>query len=227
MAVNAEPRPESPPRPAALSRGLAWVVVRLRYLVVLAWAAGLVAATIFLPTLSEAGSGPLGGLVPRDSDAVEAAQRSAELFTVPIRSDIAIVERDAQGLSDDEQARVAERAAGIAQAEGEHPSGALFALPLINDHRVFPAAREDSTTAITWVFFDPSLGLRDQTERARDLALAGGTNDAFVGVTGAIPARLAEFDEINAALPYVELASILLIAGLLEQAAIGIEHPGK
>ena len=213
--MNAEPRPESPPRAAALSRGLAWVVVRLRYLVVLAWAAGLVAATIYLPTLSEAGSGPLGGLIPRGSDAVEAAQRSAELFTVPIRSEIAIVERDAQGLSDDEKARVAERAAGILQAEGEHPSGALFALPLINDHRVFPAAKEDSTTAITWVFFDPDLGLRDQTERAHDLALAGGPNDAFVGVTGAIPARLAEFDEIDAALPYVELASIVLIAVLL------------
>ena len=215
LSVTAEPVPESPHRPAALSRGLAWVTVRLRYLVIVAWAAGLVAATVYLPTLSEAGSGPLGGLVPRDSDAVEAAERSAELFPVPIRSDIAIVERDANGLSDDAQARVAERAAAIVRAEGEHPSGAQFALPVINDQRAFPAAKENSTTAITWLFFDPDIGLRDQTERARDLALAGGPNDAFVGVTGAIPARLTEFDEIDAALPYVELASIVVIALLL------------
>ena len=168
--MNPEPAPESPHRPAVLSRGLAWVTVRLRYLVVLAWAAGLVAATLYLPTLSEAGSGPLGGLVPRDSEAVAAAERSAELFPIPIRSDIAIVERDANGLSEDAQARVAERAAAIVRAEGEHPSGAQFALPVINDQRAFPAARESSTTAITWLIFDPSIGLRDQTERARDIA---------------------------------------------------------
>ena len=153
--------------------------------------------------------------MPRDSDAVEAAERSAELFPVPIRSDIAIVERDANGLSDDAQARVAERAAAIVRAEGEHPSGAQFALPLINDQRAFPAARENSTTAITWLFFDPDLGLRDQTERAGDLALAGGPNDAFVGVTGSIPARLAEFDAIDEALPLVEAATVGVIAILL------------
>jgi RND superfamily putative drug exporter len=192
-------------------------------LVLIAWAGAVVVATLYLPSLSEAGSAPLGGLVPRGADAVAAAERSAELFPVPIRSGIAIVERDEHGLSDDAKARVAERAADILQAEGEHASGARFALPLINDRRVFPAAREESTTAITWLVFDPELGLRDQTERARDLALAGGDNDAFVGVTGPIPARLAEFDEIDAALPYVEVATVVLVAVLL---AFTFRSPG-
>jgi RND superfamily putative drug exporter len=194
---------------------VAWVSVRLRWLVVLGWVGALVAATLYLPSLTEAGSAPLGGLVPRGADAVRAAERSAELFPVPIRSGIAIVERDEGGLSQDAQARVAERAAEVVQAEGAHPSGAIFAIPLVNDRRLIPSAREQSTTAITWLFFDPELGLRDQTERARELALAGGENDAFVGVTGAIPARLAEFDEIEDALPWVELATVILIAVLL------------
>src|SRR5688500_15842010 len=117
-------------RAGALTRALAWIGVRLRWLVVLAWVAGAAAATIYLPSLSEASSTPLGGLVPRDAEALAAAQRSAELFDVPIRAGIAIVERDPGGLSNAALARVAERAAEILAAEGNHASGARFALPL-------------------------------------------------------------------------------------------------
>jgi hypothetical protein len=50
-------------RPAS---GLAWLITKLRFLVVPAWVAGAVAATLLLPSLSEGDGAPLGGLITSD-----------------------------------------------------------------------------------------------------------------------------------------------------------------
>ena len=113
-----EPAPEIP-APGAPARALAWLAVRLRWLVVAAWAAGAVAAFMWLPSLSEAESAPLGGLVPKDAEALAVSERSREHFGVPIQSGLAIVERDPQGLSDEALQHLGERALAI--AEGAHP----------------------------------------------------------------------------------------------------------
>ena len=203
------------PAPGALARALAWFAVRLRWFVVAAWAAGAVAAFTWLPSLSEAESTPLGGLVPEDAEALAVSERSREHFGVPIQSGLAIVERDPQGLSDAALQHIGERAVAI--AEGEHPSGAIYALPLVNDPRIVPEAREQGTTAITWLGFPEEIGWTDQVAAAEAMAEASPVDDAggSAGVTGAVPARLAEFEAIEEGLPLVEIATVALIAILL------------
>ena len=202
---------------SALSRGFAAAVVRLRWLVVAAWIAGAAAATIWLPGLDVAGSQPLGGLIPKNAEALEAGRLSAELFPIPIRTEIALVEQRQSGLTEDEITGIGERAAAIDDAGGAHPSRAIYALPIVNDPRLFPEAREHGTTAITWLAFPLDEGLHAQGEWAEQIAAesevarAGGS----AGVTGSIPARLAEFDAIGEALPLVEAATVGVIAILL------------
>ena len=202
---------------SALSRGFASAVVRLRWLVLVAWIAGAAAATIWLPGLDAAGSQPLGGLIPKNAEALEAGRLSAELFPIPIRTEIALVERRQSGLTEDEVTGIGERAAAIDDAGGAHPSRALYALPIVNDPRLFPEAREQGTTAVTWLAFPLDEGLHAQREWAEQIAAESevGRAGGSVGVTGSIPARLAEFDAIDEALPLVEAATVGVIAILL------------
>ena len=117
---------------SALSRGFSSTVVRLRWLVVAAWIAGAAAATIWLPGLDVACQ-PLGGLIPKNAEALGPAVRSAELFPIPIRTEIALVERRQDGLTEDEITGIGERAAEIVDADGRTPSRALLRLPIVND----------------------------------------------------------------------------------------------
>ena len=190
------------------TRAFSQLVVRLRWLVVAAWIVGAVAATLYLPSLQEAESSRLSDLVPEDAEAVETGRRSAELFDVPVIAQTAVVQRDPDGLSAEAQARVAERAV---EAREQEDDGIAFALPLVNTLRLIPGAREDSTTAITFLFFEGETSIGDETSIARNWAAveAGQPDDALVGVTGSVPARLAEWEEIDSNLIWVTLATVL------------------
>jgi RND superfamily putative drug exporter len=197
-----------------LAQAFATIVVRLRWLVVVLWLAAAAAATLWLPSLQEAESASLSDLVPEDAEAVRAAERSTELFSVPLTAQTAVVQRDPQGLSEDAQTRVAERAV---TAREERSDGISFALPLVNTARLVPGSREDSTTAITFLFFEPGTSIGEETRIARDWAAreAGEPEDALVGVTGSVPARLSQWQEIEGALPWVTVATILLVFTIL------------
>ncbi len=197
------------------ARGFAWLVSKLRFAIVFAWVAGAIAATILLPSLSEGDGAPLGGLVAEDSPAVQARIRSAELFSIPILAETAVVQRDPQGLSEEAQRRVFERAAGIIERPGE--SGISFALPITNTAELFPSSRESSTTAVTYLFFGPDTSIGDQRALAEDFAAQeiAAPDDALVGVSGAIPARVEEADRIVDSLPTIELATVIVIAVIL------------
>jgi putative drug exporter of the RND superfamily len=197
-----------------LAQAFATLVVRLRWIVVALWLAAAAAATLWLPSLQEAESASLSDLVPEDSEAVRAAERSSELFSVPLIAQTAVVQRDSGGLSEEAQARVAERAV-VAREEGD--DGISFALPLVNTAGLAPASREDSTTAITYLFFEPGTSIGEETRIARDWAAreVARPDDALVGVTGSVPARLAQWSEIEAALPWVTIATILLVFAIL------------
>ncbi|MGH3023460.1 MAG: MMPL family transporter [Gaiellaceae bacterium] len=189
-------------------------MVRLRWLVVVLWIAAAAAATIWLPSLQEAESASLADLVPEDAEAVRTAQRSAELFTVPVTAQTVVVQRDPAGLGEEAQARVAERAV---QAREEQADGISFALPLVNAQGLVPASREDSTTALTFLFFEPGSSIGEETDIARDWAQqqVGEPDDALVGVTGSVPARLAQWREIEDNLPWVTLATILVVFSIV------------
>ena len=193
----------------------AWLVTRLRWVIVLAWVAGAAAATIYLPALGEAGT-PLSGLVPEDAEAIRAQERSAELFKLPLVTETAVVQRSPSGLSREAQERVFERAAAVNQ-EPPPPEGISFALPVTNTEGLVPGSREEGTTAITFLYFSPDTGTSDRDAFAHEFAETevAAADDHLVGVTGALPARLEEFHRIEDALPIVEGVTVGLIALIL------------
>jgi RND superfamily putative drug exporter len=205
-----------------LAHVFATIVVRLRWLVVALWLVAAAAATLWLPSLQEAESASLSDLVPEDAEAVRTAERSNELFSVPVTAQTAVVQRDPGGLSEEAQSRVGERAVAARDDPGD---GISFALPLVNAGGLVPASRESSTTAITFLFFEPGTSIGDETRIARAWAdrEAGRPEDALVGVTGSVPARLAQWHEIESALPWVTVATILLVFVIL---ALNYRAPG-
>ncbi len=101
-----------------------------------------------------------------------------------------------------------------------------FALPISNVAGAFPSSSERGTTVVTFLYFRSSASVPAQLALAhtylRRIARAG---DAPVGVTGTIPAREAEFDEIERALPRLEIATVALISLVLLIAFRGIGAP--
>ena len=85
-----------------MPRVFASTVVWLRYVVVAAWIAAAAATTIYLPGLGSGEALELGGLLPEDSPAIDAGERSQQLFDVPLTADTAVVERDPNGFSADD-----------------------------------------------------------------------------------------------------------------------------
>ena len=204
-------------RRTAFARAFAWTVVRLRWLILAGWIAAAIGASVFLPSLEDAGSLPATSLLPEDSDSLDTTAHAQRLFSVPLTSQIAVVQRDPDGLSAAAQARVAKRALDTSLREDPDLRGLELALPITNTLGLFPSSRESSTTAITFLVMQPDLSLREQDELAHRFASKYVTepDDGLVGITGAVPARLQEWREIVDALPWVTAAAILAIAVIL------------
>lgn len=149
---------------------------------------------------------------------MEAAQR----FGLPLLARTAVVQRDPEGLNPSTAARTVLLALEVDQRTlrtGVQPGQELIAaLPLINTPALVPGAAEQNTTAITYLFADPSLGLGTQARVAEDYAgRIYGPDNALIGVTGTIPTLVAQGQVIGRWLPLVEaatLAAIALIVGL-------------
>jgi putative drug exporter of the RND superfamily len=191
-------------------RVFAAVLVRLRYVVVAAWIAAAVAVAASMPGLGSGAALELGGLLPDDSSAIDAEKRSNQLFDVPLTADTAVVERDPAGFSEQEQEAIVRRAVDATDQERDGDE-IRFALPILNTQEVFPGSEEDGTTAVTHLFFGPEVSLPSKIELANGYADLGG-QEHYAGVTGPGPARLAQFEEIEDALPWVELGTVLAIA---------------
>jgi RND superfamily putative drug exporter len=186
------------------------IVVRLRYLVVAAWVAAAVAAAVYLPGLGSGEPLELGGLLPEHSPAIDAGERSQQLFSVPLTADTAVVERNPEGFSAETQQAIVQRAVDATTQEGVGDE-IRFALPVLNTRELFPGSEEDGTTAVTHLFFPPEVSLPSRITLAHEYA-GRGEEEHFAGVTGPGPARLAQFEEIEDALLLVELGTILAIA---------------
>jgi RND superfamily putative drug exporter len=195
----------------------AGAVVALRFVIVPVWIAIAVAAQIYLPTVDEAPATSLGALLPAGARSIETERRAVRLFRVPLISQVAVVQRNRKGLPDEAQKRVFRRAARIAARKDRLLRTIAFALPITNERGVVPGSRERGTTAITYLFFhgDASLGAKDALGHTYASRYINRPDDALVGVTGAVPARVQEYDEIERALPWIELATVGLIALIL------------
>ncbi len=198
-----------------LARAYAAVVVALRYPILLAWAAVVVAAVLYLPALAPSDGGT-GNLLPANSPALQTEVTATKIFGAPLDAQVAVVQRNPRGLPQPAQSAAVRHAAGV---DTDHPAGGAIdglagALPVLNTDRIFPAARESGTTAITFLYFRPDTPLAAQVEGGQEYAArnATGPGASLVGITGAGPATYAQGLIINQRLPWVELATLLAIA---------------
>jgi putative drug exporter of the RND superfamily len=209
-----------------MSGALAWLLVRLRLLVVPAWIAAAVVATTSLPSFLDRPASATGGLVPTGSASLAVERQGVEAFGTPLLSRVAVVQRDLQGLSLAVQRRAVRRAVRVDRGDDPAMHSVAFALPISNARGLFPSSRERGTTVITFLYFRSAVGTAAQLALARTYEQGiRRTGDPVTGVTGTVPAREAEFDQINRQLPLVEAATVGLIAILLLVVFRGVGAP--
>jgi RND superfamily putative drug exporter len=192
----------------------AWVVVALRLVLPVAWIAAAVLAWMWLPPLGGAAQSPLGDIVPERSPALDAQAKALRLFGSSVLTDTLVVQRDPEGLG---QAHLEGLARGAVEtAQGEQPrdlAAIRGAVPLVNVRLPGLPWQEAGTTAVTYLFIGPEANLIERDFAARRFAAhyapiaTGGT----VGVTGAGSARLAQYEEMEGMLPWVEAATVAVI----------------
>lgn len=185
-------------------------LVRLRWPVVATWVAVAVGVIMWLPPLT-GGDSDLKGFAS-GNPAVETELRSFELFGFPLTGRTAIVQRDPDGLSVYAQAEAVLRAVAVSQ--GAYDTPLLGALPVPNTLAAFPGSAESGTTVVTFLFNDPRTSFSAQRRAGERFAeqQLGDPDDAYVGVTGSVPARDAQAQLIGSHLQRVELVSVLAIA---------------
>ena len=189
------------------TRALAWIAVRLRFLVVPAFIAAAVLAGLHADPFQAGGA--VLNLIPKDSPALRAQADSLRLFRAPAGSDVIVVQRDPRGLSRDAETQVIAHA--VAVGRGHDRSGARLAIPFINVPGA-PASTGDSTTAITHLVFDGSYTPNERTHAAEAYLAAAGPSGAPVGVTGVTPARIEQGTLILDRIGLVELLTVFVIA---------------
>ena len=187
------------------------LVVALRWPILVAWAAAAVyvALNVATPTSSP---GDLVSLVPKHAPALEAARRAASAFDVPFGAEVSVVERDPHGLSVEEQRRAVGQALAIDRpSDGSDPP--FVVLPVTNTAGAVPGSRESSTAVISYFQFPPATSLSGRMEAVgRYMADARRAGAPVVGRTGILPAQLHEGTIVEDALPWVEAATILMVA---------------
>ena len=186
------------------------LLVWLRWPIVLAWALIAVAAVTLLPPVQT--DPDLKGFASEENPAVAVELRSLELFGFPLSSRTAIVQRDPEGLSVYAQAEAVLRGAGLNL--GAYDTRLLGALPVTNAFGAFPGSAESGTTVLTYVFGDPETSFGAQRRAAERFAEEhlDDPDDAYVGVTGSVPARNAQYHIIQDHLHVVELATVVAVA---------------
>jgi putative drug exporter of the RND superfamily len=212
--MTATPRHDDPDRPGPIIRAYAATIVGLRHIVVLAWIAAAVAISIALPSLDSAPAAPLEDLAAKGGASGSATQLAVKRFGYPLATDTAVVQRDPRGLPPGTRERQLSAVRTVADRRDPALGAIRAAVPIDDSVTAKGRARGHATTAVTYLYFDPSSSLDTQSQAAQRFANRelGGRRYAVVGVTGAGPAREAQFKAIEDALPIIELASIGLIA---------------
>jgi RND superfamily putative drug exporter len=218
----------SAPPGGRISWAYSRAVVFLRAPVIVLWIAAAVAATLFLPGLSNSSTAPIGDIVPEHAKATAAEQRAFELFKSVSTTDSAIVQRNPKGLSQREVQGTAQAAAAVDRRQVPPDlRGVSFAVPLVNVTVPGTQWGEHNTTAITYLFLNQDLNLSERLDAANAYLkhLPAPEPGATAAVTGAGPARIAQFNAIDDALPWITIATVLLIAAIVGVAFRSILAP--
>ena len=185
------------------------VVVTGRWLMVAGWLAVAIALPPASPTSGGTIGADVGTLLPPESAAVTAQERSLEKFAVPVVSQVAVVVHDPAGLTILTQADVALWALTFVQAADEGriapgPGQIIGAVPV-------PSVTPE--IAVTYLYFSPD------TSSEQVVALATVYADHFSNqasvqtwVTGITPAQLAQRGYLSSSLGGFEIATLAMVA---------------
>lgn len=212
-AVGTRPAADTPAPRRSLSVRIwyryARVVVALRWFLIAGWAGAAVAAMVLLPPLGTT-QDDLEALGAGDAS-FAAEQRSTEIFGFPLLSRVAMVQHDPDGMEPLAQAEAVLR--GIAVNQGSYDTEILGAVPIPNAEGVLPGQGMQDTTVVTFLFLDPRDNFFVQKDEATSFAEDQLTDasDAYVGVTGSVPARAAQGEIVNGWVHVVEGATLLAI----------------
>lgn len=199
----------------SLARIYAWLVVRLRWFVVLGWAVGAIAAALWLPATTP--NADLGGFAPPNSRAIATETASAKAFGFPVLSRTLLVQRDERGLSQAAQQRVVQRAVGVAKKTIGDVGPIVAVVPIANSQGAFPSSSEQGTTALSFVFTKPGTTFGDEVAAARRFGQqhVNQPDDHLVGVTGTVPAQLAQSKILYDHLLLLEGATLVAVIGIV------------
>ncbi len=207
---------EAPGRTRSEQRALRYArwVRKRRFVVIGAWIALVVVATMTAPMLG-AGGDQLASVIPLDSPAIRAEVRSVQEFGFPLSSRTAVVQHDESGLSVYAQAESVLDALSVDQHPQRYPL--LGALPITNTLPFFTATGERGTAVLTYLFMQPSSGFGSQQAAAQRYVkqYLNSPQDHVVGVTGSVPARAQQASLVNEYLPILELVTVLAIVVLV------------
>ncbi|MGH3051291.1 MAG: MMPL family transporter [Gaiellaceae bacterium] len=203
---------EGRPPTGRLARFYAWLAVWLAPLFVAAVVAATVAAYLFFPSISSAPTATTQTLLPKNPTALQVETRSTALFGVPLVTPYAVVQRDPNGLSAGVQERTIRKALRVDRGQGPAElKGKVFAVPVLNTLGLAPSSSEHGTTAVTYVYVRGSTPSGVGVDLTEDYASYLGPGMHVVGATGAIPARIAQFNVLQSRIHWMEGATVLLI----------------
>lgn len=189
--------------------GYGRLVVALRWLIVTAWVVGAVAVVVVLRPFAPT-EGGLEDIGAGDAS-LAAEQRSSEIFGFPLISRIAMVQHDPAGMEPLAQAEAVARAVAVTQ--GQHDTEVLGAVAVPSSEAAFGGRSNGDTSVLTWLFVDPTRSFFHQTQVARDFAEQTLVDDvdAYVGITGSVPARVAQAEIVNSRVHVVEVVTLLAV----------------
>ncbi|TVZ03899.1 hypothetical protein EAS64_15785 [Trebonia kvetii] len=204
---------------AFVAKAFAYLVIGLRFPLLLAWAAAAVVAVLLLPPLSS--SGGLNNLIPAGSPALRADASAARLFGYPLEAGVAIVQRAPHGLPPS----VVDKTGRAAVSYDRHASipGLVAVIPVPNGAGIprsisvspltaaglLGSVRGKTSTIVTYLEFSDTTTLQQQVTAAGTYARR--LTDV-TGVTGAVAAQYEQGQIIDRDLPWVELFTVLAIA---------------
>jgi RND superfamily putative drug exporter len=200
--------------PVGDERGGAWwigrAIVWARLLVIAAWIAGAVLATSNLPSGLGSEAAELGSLLPRNSRALEVEEEALKTFGYPLISRSMVVARKEGGFGDAKG-----KAALRYIAKTDRGSSGLKAVPFAAEGQPLEGGRIGDTMLV-YLYAEPKasddeVGLSE--EFATGLRAATGAETAHL--TGAVPGAAAESNLVDEHLPWVEIATVVLVVGIL------------
>jgi RND superfamily putative drug exporter len=198
------PEPGGPGLWRALGRAIVW----LRFLIVPAWVVGAVLTTAQLPSGLGSEAAELGSLLPRSSEAVEVEEDSLKTFGFPLISRSMVVAHKDGGFDP------ADTVAALRYvARTDRGDSGLKAVPFAAEGKPLESGRIGDTLLVYLYDAEQSETVPASEDFAAGLRQATSADTAHL--TGALPAAAAESSLVEEHLLWVEIATVVLVVGIL------------